>query len=181
MRYSLLLFLTLLWIPIAPGEIQEIDPPEILAPDDNAVINGPKLTVRWAPLQEGQWCQIQIAPDPDFNEILVNVDKLHGDTWTCAQLPQDGKRYYWRICAWQEIDESPEGENSLEGEDSYHPADTNSDRRLEFSEADDYRKGWQTGNHTMIDAIRALFIQKRGEYYHNPDPSKPQWWVPLED
>ena len=71
MRLSLLVMVTLSWMPLASGNIQEIDPPEILAPEDNAIIYGPQLTVRWAPLEEGQWCQIQIARDPDFNEILA--------------------------------------------------------------------------------------------------------------
>ncbi|NLN93402.1 MAG: hypothetical protein GX130_08865 [Candidatus Hydrogenedens sp.] len=176
MRLSLLVMVTLSWMPLASGNIQEIDPPEILAPEDNAIIYGPQLTVRWAPLEEGQWCQIQIARDPDFNEILADADELHGDSWNYALLPRDGKRYYWRICAWQKTEEA------VEGEEAFHPADKNKNHHLEDEETREYRIGWQTGCFTMRHALRALFIQnKGGNYFYKPGPQPPLCWSPVEE
>lgn len=95
-----------------------LQPPVVLAPSDGSVISGPELTVRWQPLPEGQWCQIQLAADADFSNIIANADKITGTEWRYSALPQDGKRYHWRIRARQLSDnpDEGEGENSVEGE-----------------------------------------------------------------
>lgn len=182
MRHScfIILVLLLLLMPSAQAGIEEIDPPLILEPEDNAVIYGPTLTVRWQTLADNQWCQIQLARDPDFKEILVDADEVHDTVWIYDELPQDGNRYYWRICAWQQTTEPAEGEEAWEGEDAYHPADTNKEHKISKEQAEKYSKDWQTDKNPMRWAVRGLYIhEKSGAYYYDASQEPPLCWVPV--
>ena len=91
-----------------------LDVPTLIEPVDDAIISETQFTVRWQPLEAGQWCQIQIARDSVFTDLLADQDNLYGTEWTYEPLPQDGSIYYWRIRAKKMQD--PEGE--VEGEPS---------------------------------------------------------------
>ncbi len=92
--------------------------PIVLEPKDTALIQGTQLRIKWQPLESGQWCQIQVANDPAFIQLLANEDSIYGTEWTYEPLPQDGNVYYWRIRA-RKMEEpllEGEGEVSTEGE-----------------------------------------------------------------
>jgi hypothetical protein len=84
--------------------------PVVLEPAEGAVISGEVLTVKWQPLDAGHWAQIQVASDVAFTQILTNADRLTGTEWQYHALPQDGKRYYWRIRSRAVSDNPDEGE-----------------------------------------------------------------------
>ena len=123
-RY-LLLFAICVFILTISSQSYGLEVPTIIEPIDNAIVSRAQSTFRWQPLESGQWCQIQIARDYLFTDLLADQDNLYGTEWTYEPLPQDGNTYYWRIRAKQmqdqegEVEGEPsegEGEPQIEGE-----------------------------------------------------------------
>lgn len=69
-----------------------------LFPDDGAEINELTVTLRWKGAEEADNYQIQIARDPDFDDIVF--EGRVGDTTEFAVSglpPQEGVRLYWHV------------------------------------------------------------------------------------
>jgi len=65
---------------------------------------------------------------------------------------------------------------------SFHPADTNEDKRITEGEAMDYVEGWQQRDLPLAFAMRALFLwQSGGLYAVNPSAEPPACWAPFEE
>jgi len=115
MGFTPYMFILFLFISTYTYSLQA---PIVLGPENTVLIEGTQLRIKWQPLESGQWCQIQVASDPAFIQLLANEDNIYGTEWTYEPLPQDGNVYYWRIRA--RMTETPllegEGEVSTEGE-----------------------------------------------------------------
>jgi len=69
-----------------------------LFPDDGAEINELTVTLRWEGAEEADNYQIQIARDPEFDDIVF--EGRVGDTTEFAVSglpPQEGVRLYWHV------------------------------------------------------------------------------------
>ena len=113
----LLPFAISMFVLITSRQSYGLQVPTLIEPIDDAIVSGTQFTVRWQPLESGQWCQIQIARDSLFTDLLADQDNLYGTEWTYEPLPQDGNTYYWRIRAKQMQNQEGEVEGErLEGE-----------------------------------------------------------------
>lgn len=74
--------------------------PQIRMPDDNArakfVATPPRIKFRWSQVSNGQNYRLEIAKDPDFEEILVD-EFLNDTSFTHGNLSSG--QYYWRVSA----------------------------------------------------------------------------------
>jgi len=116
--------------------------PVIIGPEDNVTVSTSSITIKWHPLDEGQWCQIQISEDPTFSILLVDEDNIFSTEWTYGPLSQDGRKYFWRIRTCQyELREDNEGEvSTLDAQarllqERFESSDIDGDEQLSFDEA----------------------------------------------
>lgn len=72
--------------------------PQPTHPTDGAPVDGRSATFEWASLPGADGYEVQVAPTPNFEEIVANVPVRTTTMLTIyAMLPEDGSPFYWRV------------------------------------------------------------------------------------
>ncbi|MBN1999096.1 aryl-sulfate sulfotransferase [candidate division KSB1 bacterium] len=81
-------------------------PPLPFAPMDGQKVDfNYDVTLQWSPVGFVQWYQLQVATDPDFNNLIVDNDDLYEAIYTLESLTKD-QDYYWRVKTFNDVGES---------------------------------------------------------------------------
>jgi hypothetical protein len=71
--------------------------PQLLSPANNAVNQPARPTFTWNPAAQGSTYRLQVATDPGFSSIVLDVDNLPGTTYTPPADLSTSTQYFWRV------------------------------------------------------------------------------------
>ena len=72
--------------------------PVLAAPQEEALVNGEEVTLRWEPVESADAYLVEVAEDAAFQEVIVQ-EEVQDTTLALEALPTDGDLYYWRVLA----------------------------------------------------------------------------------
>ena len=91
-------FVTLLSPPIAPV---------LFSPQDDTTNVNLTPTLYWLPVQYAQTYRIQLADNPAFNNMIINIGSLTSTQYPISTALQNNTWYYWRVNATNGAGTSP--------------------------------------------------------------------------
>ena len=97
------------WGPVAPfsspAEVATDEAPQPMQPVDGAPVDGSAAIFTWSPPQQAARYEIQVAPEPDFQTIVVGLSVEPSTSLTLYDaLPTDGRTLHWRLRAQRRDD-----------------------------------------------------------------------------
>lgn len=106
--------------------------PVLVAPREESVVDGHRVTFIWKPVKHARSYRLQIAESPAFDRILFETDVRGRSEMTVKDtLPIDERTYFWRVLSRDE-------DGSLHGGDNVESfiSATHDDRALHLAAPD---------------------------------------------
>ena len=99
--------------------------PVLVAPREQALVDGSRLTFTWQPVEDVKTYTLQIAADPSFKELIrEEVAGSHTSIELADAVPNDEATYFWRVLS-RDQDGSIHGTDNIESFISGEPSDVN--------------------------------------------------------
>lgn len=88
--------------------------PVLVAPREQAVVYGGRVTFMWKPLKNVRRYRLQVAAQASFDDVIYDAGELHqAEIVVRDELPVDGNTYYWRVLVEDE-DGVVHGDDNIE-------------------------------------------------------------------
>lgn len=93
-----------------PIKSKRPEPPYLVSPQEEAVMDGDKVVFIWEPVEKATAYRLEVASDTVFNDIVYEETTTATTVSVSEIFPTDGTTFFWRVFATNEAGES-RGEN----------------------------------------------------------------------